>query len=187
MADVSAYPKERTFDLVLLIAVAAMSLPASGGDVYKCQDAAGKIEFRDRPCDAAQKAQKVDVTPNSVGTMTLEEVRAKSAELKARQQARQDAENEANADAYAAQERAWRQERALQDAIDLQQALRDSEANARQDQYYGGYYYGGKPPRPPVKPSPPPRPPKASATSTPPPPPRAPAMPAPPPRPPGSG
>ena len=155
--------------LALLIAVAAMSPPALAGDVYKCQNAAGKIEFRDWPCDVGHKAQKVDVTPNIIETMTLEEVRTKSAELKAKQLARQNAENEANADAYAAQERAWQQERALQDAID-----RDSRANAAQTQYYGGYYVG-KQPRPPAKPSPPP------------PPPKTPAMPTPPPRPPGSG
>ena len=160
--------------LALLIVVAAMSPPALAGDVYKCQDAAGKIEFRDRPCDAAHKAQKIDITPNSVGTMTLEEVRAKSAELKAKQQARQDAENKANADAYAAQERAWQQERALQDAIDLQQAIRDSGSNAAQTQYYDGYY-AGQQLRPPATPSPPP------------PPPKAPAMPTPPPKPPAGG
>lgn len=56
--------------LALLIAVATMSPVASAGDVYKCQDAAGKIEFRDRPCAAAHKAQKVDVTPNIVGTIS---------------------------------------------------------------------------------------------------------------------
>lgn len=149
--------------LALLIVVAAMSPSALAGDVYKCQDAAGKIEFRDRPCDAAQKAQKVDITPNSVETMTLEEVRTKSAQLKAKQQARQDAENKSNADAYAAQERAWQQERARQEVID-----RDSGANAAQTQYYGGYY-AGQPLRPPAIPSPPPSPPKAPAMPTPPP------------------
>ncbi len=158
-----------TKKLALLIVFAAMSPSVSAGDVYKCQNAAGKIEFRDWPCDVGHKAQKVDVTPNIIETMTLEEVRTKSAELKAKQLARQNAENEANADAYAAQERAWQQERALQDAID-----RDSRANAAQTQYYGGYYVG-KQPRPPAKPSPPP------------PPPKTPAMPSPPPRPPGSG
>ena len=119
-----------TMKLALLIVVATTSPSALAGDVYKCQDAAGKIEFRDRPCDAAHRAQKVDITPNSVGTMTLEEVRAKSAELKARQQARLEAEYKANADAFSAQERAWQQERALQDAIDMQQAIRESGANA---------------------------------------------------------
>jgi hypothetical protein len=167
--------------LALLIAVAAMSPPALAGDVYRCQDAAGKIEFRDRPCDVGHKAQKVDVTPNIIETMTLEEVRAKSAELKAKQLARQSAENEANADAYVAQERAWQQERALQDAID-----RDSGANAAQTQYYGGYY-AGKQPRPHAKRSPLPPLSKASAMPTPPPPPKTPAMPTPPPRPLGSG
>ncbi len=153
-----------TMKLALLIAVAAMSPRAFAGDVYRCQDAAGKIEFRDRPCDAGHKAQKVDVTPNSIQTMTLEEVRAKSAELKAKQQARQDAENKANANAYASR---WQQERAVQDAIDLQQAGRE------QTQDYGGYY-AGQTLQPPATPSPPP------------PPPKAPAMPTPPPKPPGS-
>jgi hypothetical protein len=166
--------------LALLVAVAAMSPLALAGDIYKCQDAAGKIEFRDHPCDVGHKAQKVDVTPNTIETMTLDEVRAKSAELKAKQQARQSAENEANA--YAAQERAWQRERALHDAID-----RDSGANAVQPQYYYGGYYAGKQPRPHRKPSWPSPPPRAPATPTPPPPPQAPALPAPPPRPPGSG
>ncbi len=158
--------------LVLLIAVAAMSPSALAGDVYKCRDAAGKIEFRDRPCDPAHKAQKIDITPNSVGTMTLEEVRAKSAELKARQQARHDAESRASSDAYVAQERAWQQERALQDAIDLRQAMRDGGSNPALTQYYNGYY-AGQPLRPPAIPPPPQRPP------------RAPAMPPPPSKPPG--
>jgi hypothetical protein len=149
-------PIRTTMKLALLIAVAAMSPPASAGDVYRCQDAAGKIEFRDHPCDATQKAQKLDIVPNTIGTMSLEEVRAKSAELKARQQARRDAESKADA----AQERAWQQERALQDAINLQQALRDSGVNAADTQYYGGY---GQPLQPPAMPSPPPAPPKAPA------------------------
>ncbi len=142
--------------LILWIAAASLSPWAFAGDVYKCQDAAGKIEFRDRPCDAAHKSQKVDVTPNSIGTMTLEEVRAKSAELKAKQQTRQDAENKANADAYAAQEWALQQGRALQDA------------DAAQTQYNGGLY-AGQPLRPPATPPPPPRPPGAPAMPTPPP------------------
>jgi len=168
--------------LALWIAVAVMSPPALAGDVYKCQDTAGKIEFRDRPCAATHKAEKVDVKPNSVGTMTLEDVHARSAELKARQQARQDAESKAEAEAYAAQEWAWQRERALQDAID-----RESGVNAAQPQYYYGGYYAGKPPRSYRKPSRASPPPKAPATPAPPPPPQAPAMPAPPPRPPGSG
>jgi hypothetical protein len=142
--------------VALSIAVAAISPPAIAGDIYKCQDPAGKIEFRDHPCDAGQKAQKIDITPNSVGTMTLEEVRAKTAELKAKQQARQDAENKANADAYAAQVRV------SQDAIDLQQAIRDSGSNTPQTQFYNGYL-AGQQLRPPATPSPPPPPPKAPA------------------------
>jgi hypothetical protein len=155
--------------LALLIVVVAIAPSAFAGDVYKCQDAAGRIEFRDRPCDATQKAQKVDITPNSVQTMTLEEVRARSAELKARQQARKDAESKADADAYAAQQWASQRDRALQDAIDPQQAVRDSGASDAGTQYYGGY---GQPLRPPATPSPPP------------PLPNAPAMPAAPPKPP---
>ncbi len=152
--------------LPMLIVVAAIAPSAFAGDVYKCQDPAGKIEFRDRPCDAAHKAQRVDITPNSVQTMTLEEVRARTAELKARQQARQDAENKANADAYAAQEWALQRERALQEATDPQQAVRDSGAGDVGTQYYGGY---GQPLRPPATPSPPPPPPKAPAMPTAPP------------------
>jgi hypothetical protein len=142
--------------LALLIAAATLSPSPLAGDVYKCQDAAGKIEFRDRACDATHKSQKVDITPNSIETMTLEEVRTKSAELKAKQRTRQDAENKANADAYAAQEWALQQERALQDA------------DVAQTQYYGGYY-AGPPLRPPATPTPPPRPPGAPAMPTPPP------------------
>ena len=160
--------------LALLIAVAAMFPLAFAGDVYKCQDAAGKIEFRDRPCDAAHKTQKVDITPNSVGTMTLEEVRTESAELKAKQKARQHAENKANGDTYAAQERAWQQERALQDAIDMQQAIRESWANAAQTYYYNGYYAGKQRPQRPrrgigIQPQAVPPPPKVPAMPTPPP------------------
>ena len=143
--------------IALVIAVAVMSPPAMGADVYRCQDAAGKIEFRDRPCDPGYKAQKIDVTPNSIGTMTLEEVRAKSAELKAKQQARQDAENAAQESARL-QERAW---------IDLQQAMRDGGANAAQTQYLNGYYPGQQ--RAPAMPSPPPSRPKAPAMPTSPP------------------
>jgi Domain of unknown function (DUF4124) len=149
--------------IALVFAVATMSLPAIAGDVYRCQDAAGKIEFRDRPCDPGQKAQKLDVVPNTIGTMTLEEVRTKSAELKARQQARQDAENRANSDAYSAQERTSEHERALQDAIDAQQILRDNGVNNSQNGFYSGQ------PRAQAAPSPPPPPPKPPAMPTAPP------------------
>ncbi len=171
---------EMTMKLALLIAVAVMSPSASAGDIYKCQDAAGKIEFRDRPCDAAQKSQKVDITPNSVRTMTLDEVRAKSAELEARQQARQEAENKANADAYAAQERGWQRERALQDAIDLQQAIRDSGAYAAPTYYYNGYFARQQRPHRPQRPG---RDIGIQPQAVPPPP-KAPPMPPPPPKPP---
>ena len=158
--------------LALLIVVAAMSPTALAGDIYKCQDAAGKIEFRDRPCDATQKAQKVDITPNSVETMTLEEVRAKSAELKAKQQARQDAENKANADAYAAQER--RGSRSVHSKTRSTCSRLSAIAGRMQRRLsittatMPGNHCGPLP-----RPSPPP------------PPPKAPAMPTPPPKPPG--
>ena len=91
--------------ITFLLAIAIFPLSASAADIYKCQTAAGKVEFQDRPCDAKAKAEKLDVQPNTVGHQDLTEIRAKAAALKAKQQARTDAENKAAADRYAAQEK----------------------------------------------------------------------------------
>lgn len=109
-------------------AVMAMAGPTAAADVYKCQNAAGKVEFRDRPCDAATKAEKLDIQPNTSGTMTLEEVRAKNAAMKAKRQAAQDAEDRALAADYEARRREFVEDRAHREAVATREALQNSNA-----------------------------------------------------------
>jgi hypothetical protein len=55
----------------LLVATAA-----SAGEIYKCPNAAGKVEFRDTPCPTAA-GTKIVVQPNSVQVQDQSELRAK--------------------------------------------------------------------------------------------------------------
>lgn len=50
--------------ICLSLALAAQG--ALAGDLYKCINATGKVEFQDRPCDGKTTAQKLDIQPNSV-------------------------------------------------------------------------------------------------------------------------
>ncbi len=76
-----------------------LPLMATAADIYRCPMDAGKVEFRDRPCDGGL-GTKIDVQPNSAG-MSAEEVYAKTKEMRTRQAVRQEAENRANAYAWA--------------------------------------------------------------------------------------
>ena len=62
--------------LVYLLAVT----PAHGGEVYKCTNAAGKIEYRDTPCEKSA-GQKVDVKINSIDARPNPDLAAKAAEM----------------------------------------------------------------------------------------------------------
>ena len=126
--------------LAVMLFLSRWAQASAAVDVYKCTNAAGKVEFQDRPCDTKAKGERLNVQPNSAGNMSLEEVRAKAAALKSKQQARQDAEDRAAAADYAARQQAWQQDRAHQDAIDMQQTVRASGASAGQVQYNNGFY-----------------------------------------------
>lgn len=38
-------------------------LAATAGDIYRCTDAAGKVEYRNSPCAAAVASKRVDIQP----------------------------------------------------------------------------------------------------------------------------
>lgn len=65
--------------LVFAVTVAAwiVAPPAFAGDLYKCVNAAAKVEFQDRPCAAAAKAEKLVVQPNSVAPTDTSEITKK--------------------------------------------------------------------------------------------------------------
>jgi uncharacterized protein DUF4124 len=108
------------------LAVACVGMAAHAADMYKCTNAAGKVEFRDRPCDGAA-GEKLKAKDNSAGTGdNLAGVHAKDAAFKARQDAKRDAEDKANAEAYAAAEKAWQQERAHQDSVAIREAIENA-------------------------------------------------------------
>jgi len=116
-------------------AIALLSFPAMAVDVYRCTSSSGKIEFRDRPCDGGS-GTKIDIKPNVAG-MSADDLRAKTAEMKARQVARQDAENRANADAEVQRQQAIRDERGRIDQAALEQAAREGAFNAQSNNFYG--------------------------------------------------
>ena len=124
--------------IVPALALAMLCGPLAAGEVYRCTDAAGKVEFRDTPCAAANAARKLDVQPNSVGTMTADELRAKTAESKAKREARQRAEAQAEATELEARRRAYLDERAHQDALDTQEAIRKG-ADPPPGAYWDGF------------------------------------------------
>jgi len=120
---------------LLVFAIALyMASTAGAADIYKCLAADGKVEFRDTPCQGVA-GQKVDVKPSTAGGTGLADVRAQDAALNARMKARRDADDKANAAAYAANERAFYQERAHQDSMALQDAIRRSNTQADADWY----------------------------------------------------
>lgn len=59
----------------------ALSASVSAGEMYKCVTPTGKTEFRDTPCESKSAAQKVEVKPNSVGSMEPGEAAKKLEEL----------------------------------------------------------------------------------------------------------
>lgn len=145
------------------LAVACVGLPAHGADIYKWTTAAGKIEFRDRPCESAA-GEKTKAKDNSAGTGDdLAGVRAKDAAFKARQDAKREAEDKANAEAYAAGEKAFQAERAHQDSV----AIREAIENAGKPPPGSTYTY--VPPQPQkivveIKPTPKPKPPQSGSS-----------------------
>lgn len=112
--------------------------PVHAAELHKCTTAAGNVEYRDYPCDAATRAQTVQLPDNTFGTgRDLADIRAQNAAFDARQAAR------AKADAEAA-EALWRaraEARAHQDSVDLASAIRESYARPTDGYYYGPYAY----------------------------------------------
>lgn len=121
--------------LLALAIVVLLPASATAADIYKCPTAAGKIEYRDRPCDGAA-GQKVKAKDNSAGTGDdLASIRARDAEFAARQMARRDAADKVEADNRTAQERAYREERAHQGNLAIANAIREGNAQRAADEY----------------------------------------------------
>ncbi len=114
------------------IAIAATIQVATAGEIFKCQSPAGKIEYRDHPCDGAAPGEKIETKDSAGIGKDLATIRAQDAALNARQAARQQAIDQANA----ADEWQWRQDRAHLDSLAVEQAIRDANTP-----YYSGYGY----------------------------------------------
>lgn len=127
--------------MLTAIALAAVLQVATAAEIYKCQAASGKVEYRDQPCDGGS-GEKIDTKDNSVGTgKDLATIRTQDAEFTARQAAKQKAIDKANADDYWFRERQWQLERAHQDSIAIEQAIRDGNT----PYYYPAYPYAQRP------------------------------------------
>ena len=128
----------RFFAVALLVVPAAVH--AAPVEIFKCTDAAGKVEYRDFPCSGAA-GQSLPAVDNSVGTgEDLATIRAKSAALDARQATRQAAIDKESA------ERAFDQDRRRQQALALEEAIRARNAQPTWG-YYGYYGYPWMPPQ----------------------------------------
>jgi hypothetical protein len=118
---------------------AIMALAAShavSGDMYKCIGVNGKVEYRDKPCEGDAAGVKITPRENTAGTGEgIESVRAKDAALRARQDARRAAADKEVAEARAAQENAYLQERAHQDSVDRANAIREASSRRAADDY----------------------------------------------------
>jgi hypothetical protein len=120
--------------LILSFALFACGF-AQAGEMFKCTNAGGKIEYRDHPCDGAA-GEKIKAKDNSVGTGdSLGSIRARDAEFKARRTAKREAEDRAIADQAAANERAFQDQRAHQDRQELTNAIREGNNRRAADNY----------------------------------------------------
>lgn len=68
----------------LAMALCCAASAAYAGEVYKCQTPAGKVEFRDTPCEAKASAQKLDIQPNTVAPTDTTEIGKKTDALNRR-------------------------------------------------------------------------------------------------------
>jgi hypothetical protein len=124
--------------LILFVAVFA-SGSSYAGEMFKCTNANGKIEYRDHACDGAS-GEKIKAKDNSVGTGdSLGAIRARDAQFQARQTAKREAEDRATADRAAANERAYQDQRAHQDRRELTNAIRESNNRRVPDNYNNNY------------------------------------------------
>jgi hypothetical protein len=124
--------------LILFVALFAGG-STYAGEMFKCTNAAGKIEYRDHPCDGSS-GEKIKAKDNSVGTGdSLGAIRARDAQLQARQNAKREAEDRAAADRAAANERAFQDQRAHQDRQELTNAIREGNNRRAADNYNNNY------------------------------------------------
>jgi hypothetical protein len=151
----------RSFRMGVAAIMALAASHAVSGDMYKCIGVNGKVEYRDKPCEGDAAGVKITPRENTAGTGEgIESVRAKDAALRARQDARRAAADKEVAEARAAQENAYLQERAHQDSVDRANAIREASSRRAADEYNSQQYRRPasvpveiKPP--PVKPKPP--------------------------------
>lgn len=129
--------------MLIAMALAAAIQTAAATEVYKCPDAAGRIEYRDWPC-AGASGEKIEAKDNSYASGTdLATIRAQDAAFNARQAAKQRAIDQANADMYRANERFLEQERTYQDSLAMDQALQYGYGSYTSG--YLPYYYQERP------------------------------------------
>lgn len=137
--------------LLLACAVTFAAAPVAA-EVFKCTLSAGKVEYRDYPCDGGPAAgEKVDARANTIGTgESLDSIRARDARMKQRMETRRSDEEQAAAREREARERAFYEERAHRDRQAMADAVRESNS--------GGaiYWPGYVPPRRRIDPPPPP-------------------------------
>jgi len=137
---------------LLLACVVTFAAPPVAAEVFKCTPSAGKVEYRDYPCDGGAAAgEKVDARANTIGTgESLDSIRARNARMKQRMDTRRSREEQAAAREHDARERAFYEERAHRDRQAIADAVRESNN--------GGaiYWPGYVPPRRRIEPPPPP-------------------------------
>jgi hypothetical protein len=111
------------FAVPLGFAIALSSFaPSAQAEVFRCTNAAGKVEFTDRPCVTGE-SKKVTVQPNAVGPpVNTSAIKAKTAELDKQIKARQASEDAANAQAAEAFGRRYEECVGYRDAYDRQLA-----------------------------------------------------------------
>ena len=132
---------QATYLAMCVAAIIALAVNQdASADMYKCIGSNGKVEYRDKACEGSAGA-KFTPSENTVGTGEgIESVRAKDAALRTRQDIRRATADKEVADARAAQESAFQQERAHQDSVDRTNAIREASSRRAADDYKARAY-----------------------------------------------
>jgi len=142
---------------IILFLLGLLAYPSVNAEVYKCVGKGGKVQYQSKPCEAAIKAQQLDIkhTPNSESKAqaNLEAVRSEYETRKAaQQQADKDAAEQRRAEEQL--EYARRSAIAQQEQADAQK--RQAEALERQNSGANRPVYLLPPYRPQPQSAPPP-------------------------------
>jgi len=106
-------------------ALVLLSQPAAAA-VFKCPTSAGKVEYRDYPCDGgAARGEKIDTRTNTIGTgESLASIRERDAKMRQRMDTRRAADERAAEKEREARDRAFYEERAHRDRQAIADAIR---------------------------------------------------------------